>query len=362
MGSSRQTHQKMEQGLTYLALVLSLVSGGHSYYPNLLGIASSHNRLVFNKNYGQDLTDNNQTGNWTSPGGCIVATMTMVLSVPTNTNDASKMIDISADPSKNITVTGKCPKNATTQELTLSWKDEDKIDKNNTLDRNITMVFMKNVTTSTYGISELKGTVEVRVVNQTNTTFVDLSGTFSPLLLETPVNKSYTCPSDSPINLKVTWHGSGNPSTTTTTTTTTTTKKTTTTTKKITTTTKKTTTTTKKTTTTTKPTTTTTKPTTTTTKSTTTTTKSTTTTTKPTTTTTKKSTTTTPYSNHTTPSKTTTTTTTVKTTASTSKPSNSRQKIVAMSEINKGAKNSTTTTKKTTTTTKKTTTTTKKTT
>merc|ERR1711970_698987 len=229
MGSSRQTHQKMEQGLTYLALVLSLVSGAHSYYPNLLGIASSHNRLVFNKNYGQDLTDNNQTGNWTSPGGCIVGTMTMVLSVPTN------------------------PKNATTQELTLSWKDEDKIDKNNTLDRNITMVFMKNATTSTYGISELKGTVEVRVVNQANTTCVDLSGTFSPLLLETPVNKSYTCPSDSPINLKVTWHGSGKPSTTTTTTTTTTTKKTTTTTKKITTTTKKTTTTTKSTTTTTKP-------------------------------------------------------------------------------------------------------------
>merc|ERR1711970_1444571 len=98
--SSRQTHQKMEQGLTYLALVLSLVSGAHSYYPNLLEIASSHNRLVFNKNYGQDLTDNNQTGNWTSPGGCIVGTMTMVLSVPTNPNDASKMIYISADPSK----------------------------------------------------------------------------------------------------------------------------------------------------------------------------------------------------------------------------------------------------------------------
>merc|ERR1711970_547391 len=324
----QQTHQKMEQSLTYLALVLSLVSGAHSYYPNLLGIASSHNRLAFNTNYGQDLTDDKQTGNWTSPGGCIVGTMTMVLSVPTNPNDPSKMIDISADPSKNITVTGKCPKNATMQELTLSWEDEDKIDKNNTLDRNITMFFTKNVTTSTYGISEIKGTVEVRVVNQTNTSFVDLAGTFSPLLLETPVNKSYTCPSDSPINLKVTWHGSGKPSTTTTTTTTTTTKKTTTTTKKTTTTPKKTTTTTKKTTTTTKPTTTTSKPTTTTTKPTTT-------TPKPTTTTTKPTTTTTPYSNHTTPSKTTTTTTTVKTTSP--KPTNSQQKIVAKSKINKAA-------------------------
>ena len=42
--------------------------------------------------------------------------MTLVLSVPTDPKDASKMIDISADPSnKNITVTGKCPKNATSQ-------------------------------------------------------------------------------------------------------------------------------------------------------------------------------------------------------------------------------------------------------
>lgn len=106
--------------------------------------------------------------------------MTMGLSVPTNPNDPSKMIDISVDPSKNVTVSGKCPINGTIQvikiketktwkndiyyfqELTLSWEDEDKVDKKNLLDRNITMVFMKNVTTSTYGISELKGTIEVR--------------------------------------------------------------------------------------------------------------------------------------------------------------------------------------------------------
>ena len=37
--------------------------------------------------------------------------MTLVLSVPTDPNDATKKIDITVDPSnKNITVKGKCPK------------------------------------------------------------------------------------------------------------------------------------------------------------------------------------------------------------------------------------------------------------
>merc|ERR1711872_446761 len=134
----------------------------------------------------------------------------MVLSVPTNPTDPSKMMDISVVPSNpNITVSGKCPKNGTIQELTLSWEEKDHVDKNNTLDRNITMVFMKNESSSEYGLSELKGTVEVRVVNKTKTTYVDISGVFSPILLETPVNKSYSCASDNPINLNVTWHGSG---------------------------------------------------------------------------------------------------------------------------------------------------------
>merc|ERR1711892_647072 len=194
-------------------------------------------------------------GNWTSPGECIVGFMTLVLSVPTDPKDASK----------KITVTGKCPKNEPTQQLTLSWEDVDHDDKTNLLDRNITMIFLKNMTTGTYGIVDITGTVEVRVVNKTQSTFVDILGAFSPPLLETPLNKSYICPTDSPISLNVTWHGSGIPTTPTTTTTTTTTKKATTTTKKTTTTTKKKPTTTKKATTTTKkPTTTTKKPTTTT--------------------------------------------------------------------------------------------------
>merc|ERR1719154_979249 len=103
--------------------------------------------------------------------------MTLMLSVPTDPYDATKKIDISIDPSnKNITVTGKCPPNSTIEEITLAWEDEDLVDKKNLLDRNITMVFKKNVNTSMYGITEISGTVEVRVVNKTESTFVDILG------------------------------------------------------------------------------------------------------------------------------------------------------------------------------------------
>merc|ERR1711892_215854 len=261
----RQTQDNMEQGMSALSVLLVLVVGVQSYHPSF-NLPSSINRLAFDVDYGMELYDAKMPGNWTSPEECIVGSMTLVLSFPTDPKDASKMIDITIDPSnKNISVTGKCPKNEPTQQLTLSWEDVDHDDKTNLLDRNITMIFLKNMTTGTYGIVDITGTVEVRVVNKTQSTFVDILGAFSPPLLETPLNKSYICPTDSPISLNVTWHGSGIPTTTTTKKTTTTTKKTTTTNKKPTTTTKKATTTTKKPTTTTKKTTTTTnKPTTTT--------------------------------------------------------------------------------------------------
>merc|ERR1711892_1089068 len=317
----RQTQDNMEQGMSALSVLLVLVVGVQSYHPSF-NLPSSINRLAFDVDYGMELYDAKMPGNWTSPGECIVGSMTLVLSVPTDPKDASKMIDITVDPSnKNITVTGKCPENKPTQQLTLSWEDVDHDDKTNLLDRNITMIFLKNMTTGTYGIVDITGTVEVRVVNKTQSTFVDILGAFSPPLLETPLNKSYICPTDSPISLNVTWHGS----TTTTTTTTTTTKKATTTTKKTTTTTKKPTTTTlAETTTTTPPTTTkakfdfklqasttTVKPTTTTAKNATTTTthKPTTTTVKPTTTTAKNATTTTTHKPTTTTAKNATTTT-----------------------------------------------------
>merc|ERR1711892_661770 len=244
----RQTQDNMEQGMSALSVLLVLLVGVQSYHPSF-NLPSSINRLAFDVDYGMELYDAKMPGNWTSPGECIVGSMTLVLSVPTDPKDASKMIDITVDPSnKNITVTGKCPKNEPTQQLTLSWEDVDHDDKTNLLDRNITMIFLKNMTTGTYGIVDITGTVEVRVVNKTQSTFVDILGAFTPPLLETPLNKSYICPTDSPISLNVTWHGSGIPTTTTTTTkkATTTTKKTTTTTKKPTTTTKKATTTTKK--------------------------------------------------------------------------------------------------------------------
>ena len=50
---------------------------------------------------------------WTTKEGCIAASMTLMLSIPTDPHDATKKIDIKIDPStKNITVTGVCPTNS----------------------------------------------------------------------------------------------------------------------------------------------------------------------------------------------------------------------------------------------------------
>eukprot|EP00092_Neocalanus_flemingeri_P001655 GFUD01001765.1.p1 GENE.GFUD01001765.1~~GFUD01001765.1.p1 ORF type:complete len:357 (-),score=66.14 GFUD01001765.1:17-1087(-) len=212
---------------TLVCLFVVSVTGVQNYYPTHLLDLQSHNRHPFAAGYGWEnrKAESKPTpGNWTTPGGCIVGSMTLVLSVPTDPSDATQKIDITLDPSnKNVTVTGKCPKDSKTQEITLAWEDVDHIDKKNLLDRNITMIFTKNMNTSMYGITEISGTVEVRVVNKTGSSFVDIVGDFSSPLLETPVNQSYTCPSDGPISLNVTWPGSGTTTTTTTTTPTTTT-------------------------------------------------------------------------------------------------------------------------------------------
>eukprot|EP00091_Calanus_sinicus_P019804 TRINITY_DN5117_c0_g1_i1.p1 TRINITY_DN5117_c0_g1~~TRINITY_DN5117_c0_g1_i1.p1 ORF type:complete len:154 (+),score=36.50 TRINITY_DN5117_c0_g1_i1:59-463(+) len=131
MGSSGQTSANMKQTLGALSCAFVIfVSGVQGYHPNLLNLPSSRSQLPYGVEYGLAAKDAKMPGNWTSPGGCIVGSMALVLSVPTDPKDASKMIDISVDPStKNITVTGKCPENATSQELTLSWEDVDHDDK-----------------------------------------------------------------------------------------------------------------------------------------------------------------------------------------------------------------------------------------
>ena len=44
----------------------------------------------------------------------MVASMHLVLSVPTNPNDTSKHVELSLQPGRaNVTVGGKCPKNGT---------------------------------------------------------------------------------------------------------------------------------------------------------------------------------------------------------------------------------------------------------
>merc|ERR1711976_541592 len=73
-------------------------------------------------------------GNWTVPDHCIVASMQLSLSLPTDVANPNKTIEISIDPSrKNITVGGNCGKNSTKQQIVLSWQDIDEKDKSNKL-------------------------------------------------------------------------------------------------------------------------------------------------------------------------------------------------------------------------------------
>ena len=42
-----------------------------------------------------------------------MASMELGITVPTNPGDLNKTLELTVDPSKNITVMGSCPKNAT---------------------------------------------------------------------------------------------------------------------------------------------------------------------------------------------------------------------------------------------------------
>ena len=42
-----------------------------------------------------------------------MASMELGITVPTNPADLNKTLEVTVDPSKNITVKGSCPKNAT---------------------------------------------------------------------------------------------------------------------------------------------------------------------------------------------------------------------------------------------------------
>merc|ERR1711970_300331 len=164
-------------------------------------------------------------------------------------------MEISLDPSKNLTVGGDCPKGGNNQTLSLSWADISPTDNKTTLEKSLTFSFMENKTTGNYGINQIMGAYDVIFRGKKVSAKLSWNYTDQPLF-PTNVNNSYSCSSSDPVSLEVEWdsHPNCSASTTTKSTTTTTTKKTTTTTTKSTTTTTKstTTTTTKSTTTTTK--------------------------------------------------------------------------------------------------------------
>merc|ERR1711936_515563 len=151
-----------------------------------------------------------QQGNWTV-GTCIMAAMDIDITVPTDKLNLNKTITISVNPAnKNVTAGGSCgpTQNGTKQEMSLWWEDIDHENKTNLLDRNLTLTITKDQKKGTYGVTHISGTIEVRIVNKTNSTFVNFDGDFPTALLITPVNMSYTCESEQSLSLNGTWkHG-----------------------------------------------------------------------------------------------------------------------------------------------------------
>lgn len=103
-------------------------------------------------------------GNWTVKGGCVAASFSLSLKIPNNPDDPSSSMTLTLDPSKdgvNVSLVGNC--STSSQGMGLTWRDEDLLNPNNTLDRMISITFTKNGTgeSGTYGITSIVGMAEV---------------------------------------------------------------------------------------------------------------------------------------------------------------------------------------------------------
>ena len=103
-------------------------------------------------------------GNWSA--GCIAVSFSMSLSLPSDPKNATKTMDITLDPSKKgvtATMMGSC--DTTEAGIQLTWKDMDSVNKNNTLDRMVSMTFTKNATkdgSGSYGVTAIMGMAEIK--------------------------------------------------------------------------------------------------------------------------------------------------------------------------------------------------------
>jgi len=152
-------------------------------------------------------------GNWTV-GECIIVKMATQLTLSPDKANANTTITLDIPVSATVSPTSSClpPDSNTTQLFTLEWSDDnpDQTSDVKTLNRNLTLHFSINQTSSSYGVSKISAVYEHRtyliqvnttnpdntttVVNQTVLEYISMSTfTMNPWEFLVPENRSYLC-------------------------------------------------------------------------------------------------------------------------------------------------------------------------
>jgi len=147
-------------------------------------------------------------GNWTVEN-CIVVRMDAELTIQPVFNNNSVVVGVPIPV--GAVATGECNKND--QRLSLSWKVNEVNTTDKMLNRNLTVYFIRNDTSTppVYGVNKIEGVYETKhfikmvnvtdpdtnVTTSTNESFIQYvsftSFTLSPVEFPTPVNRSYLC-------------------------------------------------------------------------------------------------------------------------------------------------------------------------
>lgn len=156
-----------------------------------------------------------EQGNWTVDG-CILVTMAAQISLHPDKKQENSTVTEDVPVSATVSPQSSCEpavNNTQTQEIILQWSKDDPNIPGGRLNRNLTLVFSLNKTTTppTYGVSKINVVYELRTYNKTvnetdpakNTTtpvnitvtdFISMSTfTMNPRQFIVPQNRSYLC-------------------------------------------------------------------------------------------------------------------------------------------------------------------------
>jgi len=153
-------------------------------------------------------------GNWTV-GECIIVKMASQLTLSPDKANANTTVTLDIPVSATVSASSSClpPDSNTTQLFTLEWSDQNPDESSDVkfLNRNLTLHFSLNQTSSSYGVSKISAVYEHRtylvqvnttnpdtnattLVNQTVLEYISMS-TFAmtPWEFLVPENRSYLC-------------------------------------------------------------------------------------------------------------------------------------------------------------------------